>query len=213
RPRFCTRSQGRDDDDPDRVRAWQRPGQGRLGCEPRPAGRRYYGGHLLRQSACFEADRGTPRHRAQRFGRRLALEPEADHLGKSALRATPCLGGGVRPSQGRGDRANAELELSDAQAAARALDVRFVVVRAAEDAEIDTAFAELARQGVAALLVAGDATCPLSGQSGHGPGSTRDCGPCPLKPKCTPNMTFRKIPRDVHEDARDATRALMGTPE
>src|SRR5262249_45805038 len=43
--------------------------------------------------------------------------------------------------------------------------------------------------------------------------STRDCGPCPLKFKCTPNMTFRKIPRDVHEDARDATRALMGTPE
>jgi IS5 family transposase len=43
--------------------------------------------------------------------------------------------------------------------------------------------------------------------------SMRDCGPCPLKPKCTPNMTFRKIPRDVHEDARDATRALMGTPE
>jgi len=26
-------------------------------------------------------------------------------------------------------------------------------------------------------------------------------------------MTFRKIPRDVHEDSRDATRALMGTPE
>jgi hypothetical protein len=26
-----------------------------------------------------------------------------------------------------------------------------------------------------------------------------------LKPKCTPNMTFRKIPRDVHEDARDAS--------
>jgi transposase len=43
--------------------------------------------------------------------------------------------------------------------------------------------------------------------------STRDCGPCPLKPKCTPNMTFRKIPRDVHEDARDVTRALMSTPE
>jgi len=43
--------------------------------------------------------------------------------------------------------------------------------------------------------------------------STRDCGPCPLKRKCTPNMTFRKIPRDVHEDARDATRALMGTLE
>ena len=42
--------------------------------------------------------------------------------------------------------------------------------------------------------------------------STR-CGPCPVKPQCTPNMTFRKIPRDVHEDARDTTRALMGTPE
>ena len=36
---------------------------------------------------------------------------------------------------------------------------------------------------------------------------------CPLKPKCTPNMTLRKIPGDVHEDARDATRALMVTPK
>jgi hypothetical protein len=26
-------------------------------------------------------------------------------------------------------------------------------------------------------------------------------------------MTFRKIPRDVHEDARDQARALMGTLE
>jgi hypothetical protein len=43
--------------------------------------------------------------------------------------------------------------------------------------------------------------------------STGDCGSCQLKSKCTPNMSFRKIPRDVHEDARDATRALMGTPE
>ena len=43
--------------------------------------------------------------------------------------------------------------------------------------------------------------------------STRDCSSCLLKPECTPNVTFRKIPRDVHEDARDATRALMGTPE
>ena len=43
--------------------------------------------------------------------------------------------------------------------------------------------------------------------------STRDCGSCPIKSKCTPNMTFRKIPRDVHEDARDQARALMGTPE
>ena len=42
--------------------------------------------------------------------------------------------------------------------------------------------------------------------------NTRDCGSCPIKPQCTPNMTFRKIPRDVHEDARDQVRALMGTP-
>jgi len=26
-------------------------------------------------------------------------------------------------------------------------------------------------------------------------------------------MTFRKIPRDVHEDARDQARALIGMPE
>jgi transposase len=43
--------------------------------------------------------------------------------------------------------------------------------------------------------------------------STRDCGSCPIKPQCTPNMTFRKIPRDVHEDARDQTRALMKTTD
>jgi transposase len=43
--------------------------------------------------------------------------------------------------------------------------------------------------------------------------STRDCGLCPIKSKCTPNMTFRKIPRDVHEDARDYARALMRTLE
>jgi Transposase DDE domain len=43
--------------------------------------------------------------------------------------------------------------------------------------------------------------------------STRDCGSCSIKPQCTPNMTFRKIPRDVHEDARDQARTLMGTPE
>ena len=42
--------------------------------------------------------------------------------------------------------------------------------------------------------------------------STRDCGSCPIKSQCTPNITFRKIPRDVHEDARDQARALMGTP-
>jgi transposase len=43
--------------------------------------------------------------------------------------------------------------------------------------------------------------------------STRDCGPCPLKPKCCPKLPWRKVPRDVNEDARDYARALMGTPE
>jgi DDE family transposase len=42
---------------------------------------------------------------------------------------------------------------------------------------------------------------------------TRDCGSCPIKPQCAPNMTFRKIPRDVHEDARDEARALIGMLE
>jgi len=43
--------------------------------------------------------------------------------------------------------------------------------------------------------------------------SKRDCEPCPLKSKCCPKMPWRKVPRDVHEEARDCARALMGTPE
>ena len=39
-----------------------------------------------------------------------------------------------------------------------------------------------------------------------------DCDPCPLKPKCCPNVPWRKVPRDVNEEARDIARALMGTP-
>ncbi len=41
--------------------------------------------------------------------------------------------------------------------------------------------------------------------------STRDCAPCGLKQACCPNTPFRRIPRDVNEDARDYTRSLMGT--
>jgi transposase len=41
----------------------------------------------------------------------------------------------------------------------------------------------------------------------------RDCGPCPLKPRCCPKTPSRKVTRDVNEDARDQARALMGTPE
>ena len=43
--------------------------------------------------------------------------------------------------------------------------------------------------------------------------SKRDCDACPLKPRCCPKMLFRKVTRDVNEDARDLARALTGTPE
>jgi transposase len=43
--------------------------------------------------------------------------------------------------------------------------------------------------------------------------SQHDCGPCELKPRCCPNMTFRKIPRDLNEDARDVARAIAQTTE
>lgn len=43
--------------------------------------------------------------------------------------------------------------------------------------------------------------------------SQRDCKACMLKPRCCPNMTFRKIPRDLNEDARDVARAIAQTPE
>ena len=41
--------------------------------------------------------------------------------------------------------------------------------------------------------------------------STYDCGPCPLKARCCPNTPQRKIPRDLHEDARDHARSLAAT--
>jgi len=52
----------------------------------------------------------------------------------------------------------------------------------------------------------------LSGQILRYTASTTDCGPCPLKSKCCPNMPQRIIPRDVNEHARDHVRALEGTP-
>ncbi len=41
--------------------------------------------------------------------------------------------------------------------------------------------------------------------------SKADCDVCMLKMKCCPNMSTRQVPRDVHEEARDAARRLMGT--
>jgi transposase len=40
---------------------------------------------------------------------------------------------------------------------------------------------------------------------------TTDCGPCPLKPRCCPKSPERKVPRSIHEDARDIARALAST--
>ncbi|HIC80212.1 MAG TPA: IS5/IS1182 family transposase, partial [Kiloniellaceae bacterium] len=41
--------------------------------------------------------------------------------------------------------------------------------------------------------------------------SSLDCAGCPLKPHCCPNTAARKVPRDVHEDARDQARSLAAT--
>ncbi|MDH5750419.1 MAG: transposase [Rhodospirillales bacterium] len=41
--------------------------------------------------------------------------------------------------------------------------------------------------------------------------STHDCGVCPMKARCCPNMSFRRIPRDVNEYARDYARSLAAT--
>jgi transposase len=39
----------------------------------------------------------------------------------------------------------------------------------------------------------------------------RDCDGCKLRAQCCPKVPFRKIPRDVHEHARDVARSLAGT--
>jgi transposase len=41
--------------------------------------------------------------------------------------------------------------------------------------------------------------------------SQRDCGPCALKAKCCPNALARKVPRSIHEGARDKARAIAKT--
>jgi transposase len=43
-------------------------------------------------------------------------------------------------------------------------------------------------------------------------GSTMDCGACQFKARCCPNTPARKIPRSVHEGARDLARSFAGTP-
>jgi hypothetical protein len=41
--------------------------------------------------------------------------------------------------------------------------------------------------------------------------SKLDCDICPLKPQCCPKEPARKVPRDIHEHARDVARSLTGT--
>lgn len=41
--------------------------------------------------------------------------------------------------------------------------------------------------------------------------SKSDCSSCPLKPRCCPKSPQRKVPRSIHEDARDVARALAST--
>ncbi|PWC31924.1 IS1182 family transposase [Azospirillum sp. TSO22-1] len=41
--------------------------------------------------------------------------------------------------------------------------------------------------------------------------STLDCAPCPLKPRCCPTTPARKVPRSIHEGARDLARAIAAT--
>jgi transposase len=41
--------------------------------------------------------------------------------------------------------------------------------------------------------------------------SMRDCEACPLKPRCCPNTPARKVPRSIHEGARDLARGIAAT--
>jgi len=42
--------------------------------------------------------------------------------------------------------------------------------------------------------------------------STLNCGSCQFKARCCPNTPARKIPRSMHEGARDFARSLAGSP-
>ena len=40
-----------------------------------------------------------------------------------------------------------------------------------------------------------------------------DCAPCPLKPRCCPNAPARKVPRSIHEGARQMARDICASQE
>lgn len=41
--------------------------------------------------------------------------------------------------------------------------------------------------------------------------STYDCAACPLKPRCCPDKPSRRMPRSIHEGARDMARDIAKT--
>jgi Transposase DDE domain len=41
--------------------------------------------------------------------------------------------------------------------------------------------------------------------------SKHDCDACELKPRCCPNVPARKVPRSIHENARDVARDVART--
>ena len=43
--------------------------------------------------------------------------------------------------------------------------------------------------------------------------SKSDCSACPMKPRCCPNTSIRKIARSLHENARDVARQIATTAE
>ena len=43
--------------------------------------------------------------------------------------------------------------------------------------------------------------------------SKRDCDARALKARCCPKEPMRKVPRGIHEKARDDTRSLVGTAD
>ena len=43
--------------------------------------------------------------------------------------------------------------------------------------------------------------------------SRHDCSVCALKPQCCPKEPARKIPRSIHEDARDVARDIAQTED
>ena len=43
--------------------------------------------------------------------------------------------------------------------------------------------------------------------------SKHDCDPCPMKPRCCPKTPARKVPRSIHEGARDMARDIVKSEE